>query len=135
MTYKVQGTIHDLGEVETIEGRNGTWRKRMLVLEEPEDDRGRSNCISFKAFGDAVDDTDGLREGEEVEIKFTISSREYNDRWYTDLNIVRVHRLAEPAPAPSAAPRAERIAAARAKVEAVLNGEVSGEGQDDDLPF
>lgn len=128
MIYKTQGTVHHIEEVETITGRNGgTYRKQNIVLKET-DDRGRGNYIAIKAFGDAVEETEDLREGENVSATFFVSGREYNGKWYNDLNIVHVRRTAPVAPAE------DRKAQAKAKVEAILNG-TAPESPDGDLPF
>ena len=128
--YKTQGTVHHIDEVETINARNGqTYRKQSIVLEET-DDRGRTDYVQLRAFGEAVEETEDLREGEAVSVTFAISAREYNGRWYNDLNIIHVRRTA-----PVQDEKEQRRAAVRAKAQAVLDGEVSGEGQEDELPF
>ena len=128
--YKTQGTVHHIDEVETINARNGqTYRKQSIVLEET-DDRGRTDHVQLRAFGEAVEETEDLREGEAVSVTFAISAREYNGRWYNDLNIIHVRRTA-----PVQEEKEQRKAAVREKAQAVLDGTVSGEGHEDDLPF
>lgn len=134
MIYKVQGTVHHVEDVETFSSRNGgTYRKRNIVLAES-DERGRENCIALKAFGEAVDETEDLREGEAVSATFYIAAREYNGKWYNDLNIVHVRRTAPVAAATPVTPTEDRKAEAKAKVEAILNG-TAPESQESDLPF
>ena len=128
--YKTQGTVHQVDEVETINARNGqTYRKQSIVLEET-DDRGRTDYVQLRAFGEAVEETEDLREGEAVSVTFAITAREYNGRWYNDLNIIHVRRTA-----PVQEEKEQRRAAVRAKAQAILDGTVSGEGHEDDLPF
>ena len=128
--YKTQGTVHQVDEVETINARNGqTYRKQSIVLEET-DDRGRTDYVQLRAFGEAVEETEDLREGEAVSVTFAITAREYNGRWYNDLNIIHVRRTA-----PVQEEKEQRKAAVREKAQAVLDGTVSGEGHEDDLPF
>lgn len=128
MIYKVQGTVHHVEDVETFSSRNGAnYRKQNIVIAET-DERGRENCIALKAFGEAVEETEDLREGEAVSATFFISGREYNGKWYNDLNLVHVRRTAP------VAPTEDRKAEAKAKVEAILNG-TAPESKDDDLPF
>ena len=128
--YKTQGTVHHIDEVETINARNGqTYRKQSIVLEET-DDRGRTDYVQLRAFGEAVEETEDLREGESVSVTFAISAREYNGRWYNDLNIIHVRRTA-----PVQEEKEQRKAAVRETAQAVLDGEVSGEGHEDDLTF
>ena len=104
--FKVQGTVYDLGEIETIEARNGnTYRKQTLVLEVA-DDR-YTDHIALKVFGEAVEETEDLRKGEEVSVTFTIGAREYNGRWYNDINLVHARRTA-PAQNATPAPQASK---------------------------
>ena len=137
MIYKVQGTVKHVEDVETFEGRNGgSYRKQNIVVTE-KDDRGYDNAVALRAFGDTVAETEGLREGETVDVTFSINAREYNGRWYNDLNIIHVRTQASSAPqedrtAPS--PRNDRKAAVKAKAEAIING-TAEPGGEDDLPF
>lgn len=136
MIYKVQGTVHHIEEVETFSSRNGgTYRKQNIVLAES-DERGHENNIQLKAFGEAVDETEDLREGEAVSATFFISAREYNGKWYNDLNLVHVRRTAPVTPAEEYQKelKEQRTAQAKAKVEAILNG-TAPESPDGDLPF
>lgn len=101
--YKVQGTVHAIEAIETFQARNGqTYRKQTIVLEVT-DDR-YTDHIALKAFGEAVEETEDLRKGEEVSVTFTIEAREYNGRWYNDVNLVHARRTApaQAAPAPQA---------------------------------
>lgn len=137
MIYKVQGTVKHVEDVETFEGRNGgSYRKQNIVVTE-KDDRGYENAVALRAFGDTVAETEGLREGETVDVTFAINAREFNGRWYNDLNIIHVRTQAPGAPqedrtAPS--PRNDRKASVKAKAEAIINGTAEPCGEDD-LPF
>ena len=89
MIYKAQGKVSDLTPIEQVEARSGqTYRKQYVVLEV--EDGNRTETIAIRAFGNAVDETEGLRPGEDVSVTFAISSREYNGRWYTDLELIHV---------------------------------------------
>lgn len=147
MLYELQGTIYALGEVTGGQTRNGgTWQKREVVVETK--DGNYTDLVALTAFGDRVDDCDRFQEGDEVKVKFTISAREYNGRYYTDVNLFSIRKLRQegwsdrlakdgpqparpyPGPPASAAP-----APAKSRVDAVLDGDINGAGQDDDLPF
>ena len=126
MIYEVQGTVKHVEDVETFEGRNGgSYRKQNIVVTRT-DDRGNENPVALRAFGDTVAETEGLREGETVDVTFSINSREYNGRWYNDLNIIHV-RIQGTA-------QNDRKAAVKAKAEAIING-TAEPGGEDDLPF
>lgn len=123
MIYEVQGTVKHVEDVETFEGRNGgSYRKQNIVVTRT-DDRGYKNDVALRAFGDTVAETEGLREGETVDVTFAINAREYNGRWYNDLNIIHV-RIQGTA-------QNERRAATRAKIDEILDGTAAPHGEDD----
>lgn len=134
MIYKVQGTVKHVEDVETFEGRNGgSYRKQNIVVTE-KDDRGYENAVALRAFGDTVAETEGLREGETVDVTFAINAREYNGRWYNDLNIIHVRTQAPVSGTAPGGPAGDRKAAVKAKAEAIING-TAEPGGEDDLPF
>lgn len=123
MIYEVQGTVKHVEDVETFEGRNGgSYRKQNIVVTST-DDRGYKNDVALRAFGDTVAETEGLREGETVDVTFAINAREYNGRWYNDLNIIHV-RIQGTA-------QNGRRAATRAKIDEILDGTAAPHGEDD----
>ena len=65
------------------------WKKQEYVLE-TEDAYPKKVCFDF--FGDRVDQFP-LAIGDRVRLNFDIESREFNERWYTDIRAWR----AEPA--------------------------------------
>ena len=139
MLYDLQGTIKALGEVTGGQARNGgTWQKREVVVEVQED--RFTNLVALTAFGDKVEDLEKFQEGDEVSVKFTISAREYNGRYYNDINIVSIRRarqegwserLAKNGPQPATRKPAP---APKSRVDEILDGTFSGADQDDDLP-
>lgn len=149
MLYELQGTIYALGEVTVGQTRNGgTWQKREVVVETQ--DGNYTDLVALTAFGDKVEDVEKFKEGDEVSVKFTISAREYNGRYYTDVNIISIRRArqegwserlskngpqpARPYPGPPAS-AAPAPAPAKSRIDAVLDGDINGADQDDDLPF
>lgn len=76
----------------------GGWRKQEYILET----QGQyPKTVCFMAWGDKIDEF-GIREGQELEVSIDIESREYNERWYTDVKAWKVAPLGgrEPAGAP-----------------------------------
>lgn len=139
MLYDLQGTIRALGE--RIEGtsRNGQpWQKCEVVVEVQED--RFTDIVALTAFGDRVEDLEKFHEGDEVSVKFTISAREYNGRYYTDINIVSIRRArqegwSERLAKNGAQPATRKPAPApRSRIDEILDGTFSGADQDDDLP-
>ena len=64
----------------------GGWRKQEYILET----QGQyPKTVCFMAWGDKIDEF-GIREGQELEVSIDIESREYNERWYTDVKAWKV---------------------------------------------
>ena len=67
----------------------GGWRKQEYILET----QGQyPKTVCFMAWGDKIDEF-GIREGQELEVSIDIESREYNERWYTDVKAWKVAPL------------------------------------------
>lgn len=76
--------------------------------------------VCFQLFGDKVNDCPNV--GEEVKVSFDPESREWNGRWFTQLNAWKVERQGMQQPAPQPAPQSQYAPAQPTQ-------------QDDDLPF
>lgn len=85
------------------EGRNGRWVKQNFIIETL-DQYPKKICLI--AWGDKTAAVKSLNEGDEVKAQISIESREYNERWYTDVRAWEIERLsaasgAQPQPAPT----------------------------------
>lgn len=66
-------------EGETV---NGHWSRGGFVLQAMD---GYDRVVAFTVFGDdRVQAIQGLRYGDVLTVNYTLSSREFNDRWYTE---------------------------------------------------
>lgn len=64
------------------------WVKAGFVIEYGDDYPTKA---AFSIFGEQrLQPCAGLKEGDEVIVDFNPQSREYNERWYTDLQCIRV---------------------------------------------
>jgi hypothetical protein len=88
MDIQLKGTIQQLLDEKSGEGRNGPWRKRDFILETP-GKYPRNVCIT--QWGDNIDKSD-LKEGETVIASIDIQSREYKGNWYTDVKAWKIER-------------------------------------------
>lgn len=82
MSLEISGKITAIYPTESGEGKNGQWKKRGFVIEYL-DGNYPKNLYTY-LWGDKVTHLDNFKVGESVTIKFNISSREYNERWYTE---------------------------------------------------
>lgn len=70
---KFRGVVHLIEATKTF-GQKG-FRKRLVVLEQ---DNGRfTNFVPFEFIGDACDQVDGLKTGEEIEVNYRLSGRKW----------------------------------------------------------
>ena len=76
------------------------WKKQEFVVETHEQ---YPKKICMHLFGDRVDQYP-VSEGEEVSVNFDIESREYNGRWYTNINVWKLDKVNDNAPSASMTP-------------------------------
>ncbi len=77
--------------------RNGNeWKKQEYVLETHEQ---YPKKVCFQLFGTDRIAQAAIQPGEELTVSFDIESREYQGRWFTNINAWKVTRQAEAAPA------------------------------------
>jgi len=80
----------------TGEGKNGPWKKQEFIIETQEQ-FPKKVCIS------SWNDKAGLQnfvENDMVTVSINIESREYNNRWYTDVRAWRMVKADQPEPTP-----------------------------------
>ncbi len=123
---EISGNIIRILPEKSGEGRNGPWRKQEFIVE-TDGQYPRKVCIA--AWGDKIDQF-ALKEGERITAAVNIESREFNERWYTDVKAWKVTReaadeapghAAQGAPPPFDAPPPSE--------------EPPGDQEEDDLPF
>ena len=83
---QIEGTVTQLLEEVTGEGKNGTWRKQEFILETG-GKYPKQVCIVM--WGDSIDEF-SLSQGRAITAHLDIASREYNGRWYTDVKAWKV---------------------------------------------
>ncbi len=136
MALELEGTLrHKLASQQGTSAR-GAWAKQEFILEYPDGNFTAQAC--FTAFGqDKVAELDKYQIGDRIRISFNIRSREYNGRWYNDLQIWRI----APAGQPTAAPAAPQVHAAPAPAQAFDEApaptldDMPGDSPEEDLPF
>ncbi len=92
MSVELRGKLIKKLPVVSGEGRNGPWQKQEFVIE-TEDQFPKKICISV--WGDRIRSLEGFAEGDVVKVDANIESREYNERWYTDVRAWRIERIGE----------------------------------------
>jgi hypothetical protein len=90
MSVELKGRMIKKLPVVNGESRNGNkWEKQEFVIE-TEEQYPKKVCISV--WGDRVRELEKFQEGDMVVASVNIESREYNERWYTDIRAWRLQR-------------------------------------------
>lgn len=88
MSLAVKGKIQQILKPESGVSRAGKeWKKQEFVIE-TEEQFPRKVC--FTLFGDKTALIEGLASGQEVEVSFNIESREYNGKWFHNINAWKI---------------------------------------------
>ncbi|WP_159468586.1 DUF3127 domain-containing protein [Dyadobacter sp. 3J3] len=85
---ELTGTVIALLPEVSGQGKNGTWRKQEFILEIPSQ-YPKKVCISL--WGDKIDQA-GLQINDAVTASIDVESREYNNRWYTEIKAWKVDK-------------------------------------------
>jgi hypothetical protein len=131
---ELEGTIiFDLPLQEGVSKAGRPWKKKEWVLETPGMYPRR---VKFHVFGDRVDMLN-FEVGKSYAVTFELESREFNGRWYTDVNVLSARPsdgMTQAAPAafgqaPAAAP------AQPAPAAPAMDPFAGADNSTDDLPF
>ena len=129
---EVEGKIIESLPLQSGVGKSSgrEWKKKQYVLETMGESFPRK--IFFGFFGDRVDQYP-LNVGDTIRLHFDIESRQYQDRWYTDINGWKVEHLNAPAGQPGAVPSYPGEVPPPSAMGGMPVVEPSGNGED--LPF
>lgn len=107
--YNSCGRISEMSEVVSGVSQNGNqWQRMTIVLEIP----GFQGSVFKQAFqvnGDSVNNVLLFSIGDKVEISWSMYAREWNGKWYNNVDLVKIKyqegeqpkpQQAAPAPAP-----------------------------------
>ncbi len=126
MSFEVVGKLY---KKFNTENKTQTFRAREFVIENP--DGNYPQMIKFQLVQDRCDILDAYQEGDEIKVFFDLRGREWNEKFFTNLNAWRLEKTSTEAPAPQAPPAPAEEApfpdASEAPSQQVI--------EDDDLPF
>lgn len=92
MSLTVKGKVQQILKPESGVSRAGKeWNKQEFVIE-TEEQYPRKVC--FTLFGDKTSLIEGLSAGQEVEVSFNLESREYNGKWFHNINAWKIEKPA-----------------------------------------
>lgn len=112
-----KGTIASFGEIKEGTGRTGrVWQRQNIVIDYQVGESYTEHLV-VSADADAIKEIDalGLKVGDKVSVTAKVSSREWNGRWFTDVEIYKIlpskqkEEKPKEKPAPAAAPATDPL--------------------------
>lgn len=83
---KITAKLTQLLPLQTGMGKNGQWRKQDIIVET---DSQYSKKICMSIWGDKINENQ-LVIGTVLDISFELESREFNNKWYTDVKAWKI---------------------------------------------
>lgn len=141
----VKGIISQFGQVESGTTQNGnSWSRQVVVL----DVAGFGNSfskIALTAQNQRVEELQDYQIGDRVEVGYSVTAREWNGKWFNNVDLINIKffdEVASAAPAPQTAPvapaprpAAPRQVARPARTTPQVPQGAEVEPKYDDLPF
>jgi len=144
----VKGIISHMGDIQQGTSQGGyDWARQVIVID-VHSFNGTFQKIALTAQNQRVDDLQNYQIGDRVEIGYSVTAREYQGKWFNNVDLVNIKFLDEvaqdaPAPKPAPAPRQvapaapaapQRRVARPARTTPQVPPGANLEPQDDDIP-
>ena len=120
--YYSKGTISYMSEITSGTSTSGRDWARMTIMIDILGYKGSISKLSFQVGTDRISDVQEFKVGDKVEIGWSIYAREYNGRWYNNVDLVNIKSA-----------DAQKSVSIPAKEENAPASEL--EPQEGDLPF
>lgn len=143
MALEIVGKLIKVLPEVTGQGKNGPWNKQEFVIETLDSQYPKKVCMT--AWGEKANDLKQFAQGDTLKATFSPESREYNERWYTELRAFRIEGADGEVSAPSAgsgagyaAPASRQSAPAQPRQNSQPAGmpfNTTFEDESNDLPF
>ena len=141
---KEKGTISFMSEVQSGMSQSGNPWYRQTIVVEIAGYNGSFRKIALQASGNVVGELEQMQLGDKVEVSYQVTAREWNGKWYNNVDLYKIELLEEsapqpvapaaPAPQPTPAQPQQRVARPRRSTP-VVPPNTSLEPQPDDLPW
>ena len=128
MAYKAEGKIEKIFDTES---KSATFTAREFVIEVA--DGQYPQMVKFQLVQDKCSLIDDYREGEQIEVDFDLRGREWNGKYFTNLQAWRIARAGEGDSGPSSGGSSSSSTSAPEKASAASC--TASDDFDDDIPF
>lgn len=88
MTFEIEGTLHKIFEVES---KSASFQTREFVITT---EGTYPQYVKFQLTQDKCGVIDGYPEGEKVKVSFDLRGREWQGKYFTNLNAWKVEKVA-----------------------------------------
>lgn len=103
---EITGKLIKLMPIQTGQGKNGEWKKQEFLIET---DEKYPKQIALTCFNDKIDLIDRRQPGDVLTVKFDIESREYNGKYFSNINAYSVSGSVHGSPNPPAATQVDPL--------------------------
>ena len=90
---KERGTIAVLGEVQSGTSQQGNPWYRQTIVVDVAGFNGSYRKVALQASGNVVGDLEGAYVGDKVKISYQVTAREWNGKWYNNVDLYKVEFL------------------------------------------
>lgn len=96
MSLTIKGTLEKILNPESGISRSGKeWKKQEFIVETKEQFPRK---ICFTLFNEKLSLIDQFSEGSEIEVSFNLESREYNSKWFHNVNAWKIEEISDKIP-------------------------------------
>ena len=89
---KEKGTITHMSEVQSGMSQNGNPWYRQTIVVDVAGYNGSFRKIALQATGDKVGELESMQLGDKVEVSYQVTAREYNGKWYNNVDLYKIDR-------------------------------------------
>jgi hypothetical protein len=132
MALEITGSLIKKLPVQSGSSVRGEWQKQEFILE-TQDNFPKKVCMNVWG-SDKVSELSSYSEGELLKVSFNVESREFNQRWYTDIRAWKIERAGNESNSAGYSPAAP-VASGGPDREQVRPGDLPSDIGEDDLPF
>lgn len=90
---KEKGTIAYMSEVQSGMSQNGNPWYRQTIVVDVAGFNGSYRKVALQASGNLVQDLEDATIGDKVEISYQVTAREWNGKWYNNVDLYKVEFL------------------------------------------
>lgn len=88
---KERGTITFMSDVQSGMSQNGNPWYRQTIVVDVAGFNGSYRKVALQASGNLVQDLEGAMIGDKVDISYQVTAREWNGKWYNNVDLFKIN--------------------------------------------